>query len=173
MKNSRSVFCSVLIGLFFLSAGSADAQELKEGIPLSQVPENVLNAAQNEISGIKLLDATKIIQEDGQTIYIIDGALGQKSYEVKVSAQGNVLREGGPQEILEDIQVSRVPGNILLAIRQEIAGLKVVKAKAAVMENGETIFELIGLRDQEMYRIRIKSTEEIVEAVLIPKSERN
>ena len=64
--------------------------EKEKEIPLSQVPEAALTAAQGAVEGITLTEA-EMETEDGQTVYVLEGEAGGKEYGIEVTADGKVL----------------------------------------------------------------------------------
>ena len=59
-------------------------------IPLSQVPVVAVEAAQQAVENITLTEAA-VEEEDGQTVYVLEGAADGKEYEIEVTADGKVL----------------------------------------------------------------------------------
>ena len=173
MKIKKTILFLTLIVLLLLLPGISRARDTQEGIPLSQVPKKVLKAAKKEVSGIRLLDAKIITKENGQIIYMIDGAVGQKAFEVMVDSKGNVQEGGSAKEIKSDVSISRVPGNILLAARKEVKGLKVVKAKIIEGKDGKKLYEIEGVIGQKTYRIRIGLSGDIIESKIVDKYLKN
>ncbi|MFC1635873.1 PepSY domain-containing protein [Planctomycetota bacterium] len=64
--------------------------EKEKEIPLSQVPQPAIAAAEGAVDGITLTEA-EMEEEDGQTVYIIEGEADGKEYEIEVTADGKVL----------------------------------------------------------------------------------
>ena len=74
-------------------AGCASFDDLLDRdspIALSEVPAAVRNAAENAVEGIVLTEA-EVEEEDGQTVYEIEGKANGKEYEIEVTAEGKVL----------------------------------------------------------------------------------
>ena len=86
MKTNHKLHWAV-IGSFLLVGTSAWAD--KE-IPLSEVPDIVMQAAMGAVEGIKFKEA-EVEEEDGQTVYELEGKANGVEYEVEVSADGKVL----------------------------------------------------------------------------------
>ena len=76
-----------VIGSFLLVGSIAWAD--KE-IPLSEVPDVVMQAAMAAVEGITFKEA-EVEEEDGQTVYELEGKANGVEYEVEVSADGKVL----------------------------------------------------------------------------------
>ncbi|MHC4144366.1 MAG: PepSY domain-containing protein [Planctomycetota bacterium] len=67
-----------------------DLFENEKEIPLSEVPAVAVKAAQGAVEGISLTEA-EVEEEDGETVYIIEGTADGKEYEIEVTAEGKVL----------------------------------------------------------------------------------
>lgn len=172
MKTTKTMFLLILIVFLFSLPVLSLGKDEEEGIPLSQVPKNVIRAAEMEVSGIKLLDAKMIKKDDGQIFYQLNGALGQEAYEVMVDSKGNVQAGGSAKEIKSDVPISKVPGNILLAAREEVKGLKVIKAQIIEGKDGNTLYEIYGDLGQDTYRIRVGLSADIIDVVINPRNRR-
>lgn len=66
-----------------------DDEDDEEEIPLSDVPEAVMNAAKAAVPGIVFEEAEREV-EDGVTVYSLEGEAGGVEYEVEVTADGKV-----------------------------------------------------------------------------------
>jgi uncharacterized membrane protein YkoI len=64
--------------------------ESEKEIPLAQVPDAAIAAAKSAVDGIALKEA-EVEDEDGQTIYILEGVAGGQEYEIEVTGEGKVL----------------------------------------------------------------------------------
>ncbi len=83
-----------------------DMFEQEKDVPLSEVPREALEAAQGAVVGITITEA-EMEKEDGETVYIFDGELNGKEYEIEVTPEGKVLEveeetEGDDEEDDED-----------------------------------------------------------------------
>ena len=76
-----------------------EIEQDEEEIPLSKVPEKVLEAARKALPGIKLTEAEVEKTRKG-VVYELEGSLGGKEYEIEVTAEGRVL--GTEQEDEDD-----------------------------------------------------------------------
>ena len=65
-------------------------EEKEKKICLSQVPKEAIQAAQNAVKGITLMEA-EVEEENGQTVYSLEGKADGKEYEIEVTADGKVL----------------------------------------------------------------------------------
>ena len=64
--------------------------ENEKEIPLAEVPQPAIAAAEGAVEGITLTEA-ETEEEDGQTVYILEGDAAGKTYEIEVTADGEVL----------------------------------------------------------------------------------
>ncbi len=83
----------VILLVLVCGAGCATLDELFENekeISLSEVPDAALAAAMAAVDGIELTEA-EVEEEDGQTIYDIEGTANGKEYSIEVTAEGKVL----------------------------------------------------------------------------------
>lgn len=67
-----------------------DLFEQEKDVPLSEVPQEVLEAAQGAVDGITITEA-ETEKEDGETVYILEGQANGKEYEIEVTPEGKVL----------------------------------------------------------------------------------
>lgn len=67
-----------------------DGDEDERPIAMSDVPANVLAAAQKALPGVALTEA-EVETEDGATVYCLSGAKDGAEWEVEVAADGRVL----------------------------------------------------------------------------------
>lgn len=75
-----------LVGCATLESMFEDEKE----IPLAQVPDAAIAAAKSAVDGIALKEA-EVEDEDGQTVYLLEGVAGGQEYEIEVTAEGKVL----------------------------------------------------------------------------------
>ncbi len=78
-----------------------DLFEQEKDVPLSEVPQEALKAAQGAVDGITITEA-EMEKEDGETVYIFDGELNGKEYEIEVTPEGKVLEVEEEAEDDED-----------------------------------------------------------------------
>ena len=71
-------------------AGGDDGEEDERPIPVSDVPANVLAAAQKALPGVAFTEA-EVETENGATVYCLSGAKDGAAWEVEVAADGRVL----------------------------------------------------------------------------------
>ena len=65
--------------------------ENEKEIPLSQVPSQAVEAAQGAVEGITLTGA-EMEEEDGCTVYDLEGMANGAEYQIEVTADGKVLK---------------------------------------------------------------------------------
>jgi uncharacterized membrane protein YkoI len=82
------LFLSFLVGCNCPNEAGTDCE--KE-IPLSEVPEPALKAAQSAVPGITLSEA-EVEVEAGVTTYEVEGTADGKEYEIEVTPEGKVLK---------------------------------------------------------------------------------
>jgi len=82
---------TVLVMTFIAGCGAIeDAFEDEKEIPLSEVPQEVLTAAELAVEGITLTEA-EVEEEDGLMVYELEGTANGIEYEIEVTADGRVL----------------------------------------------------------------------------------
>ena len=72
-------------------AGCAGDGSSEREIPLSDVPVNVIRAAEAEFPGIRFTEA-EIESNGGVEVYELEGELDGKEIELKISPDGEVLQ---------------------------------------------------------------------------------
>lgn len=73
--------------------GCASLESMTENekeIPLSQVPRPAVEAAEKAVENITLTEA-EVEEEDGRTVYELEGTADGIEYEIEVTADGKVL----------------------------------------------------------------------------------
>lgn len=99
MKKIALLTVVVLIG-FAGCAKVLDMIEMEQEIPLSEVPDVVLDAAKGAVEGIVFSEA-EMETLDGKTVYELEGTANGVEYEIEVAADGTVLeieKEGDDDE---------------------------------------------------------------------------
>ena len=64
--------------------------ENEKEIPLSEVPSQAVEAAKGTVEGITLTEA-EVEEENGQTVYDLEGIANGIEYKIEVTADGEVL----------------------------------------------------------------------------------
>ena len=172
MKNIlRSVAVALVCAVIPVGASAQMGEEITEHIPLvgsdsndmpiSALPEQVVQAARTAVPGIALIDADKEVH-DGQTVYEIDGELDGEEYEIEVSADGTVLElEGGEgadadddADRDEDVALNDVPQVVLDAARAAVPGLEPDSAEREE-EDGRILYEIKGTVGTDKHEVEV------------------
>jgi len=91
MRLLNLLICLVLtciLGCASIESAFKDKDEKK--IPISQVPTEAVEAAQSAVKGIILTEA-EIEEQEGITVYELEGMANGIEYEIEVTADGKVL----------------------------------------------------------------------------------
>ena len=94
MKQSYLISFFTIIFLVSTMAIPAVLAKSEKEIPLSKVPQVVLNAAEKELPGIVFSEAEINVEENGDTFYELEGTLKGKPYELQISSDGKVMKSG-------------------------------------------------------------------------------
>ncbi|UCE98879.1 MAG: hypothetical protein JSV82_06740 [Planctomycetota bacterium] len=89
MKTWYIVICLVLASIVGCEAIENAFEDEKE-IPLSEVPKEVVVAAELAVEGITLTEA-EVEKEGGLMVYELEGIANGMEYEIEVTADGRVL----------------------------------------------------------------------------------
>ena len=91
MKRSCLLIAVLLMCVFgCASIRSAFEREDEKDIALSDVPAEVVQAAQAAVAGITLTEAS-VEEEEGQVVYDLEGTANGTEYAIEVTADGKVL----------------------------------------------------------------------------------
>ena len=83
----------VIVMILACTLGCASLESMFENekeIPLSEVPSQALEAAKGAVEGITLTEA-EVEEEDGVTVYDLEGTANGTEYQIEVTAEGKVL----------------------------------------------------------------------------------
>lgn len=83
--NKIKIFSVTVFSLFIISACS-DWEDEQE-IDLKDVPQHILNAANEAVPGIQITEA----ELEKAKVYELEGSLNDAEYEIKISEDGVVL----------------------------------------------------------------------------------
>ena len=86
-KQTNRIWLMAITLIFFVITAFAG---IEKEIPLNEVPDVVLKAAQKAVPGIELTEADVEKTHKG-VVYEIEGTLDGKEYEIEVSSDGKVL----------------------------------------------------------------------------------
>ncbi len=89
----KSAYRSLLIVICMFVLGAPISREAAAGedIAFTQVPEEVLVAAEGAVPGINLIEA-EVERSPGGHVYELEGSAGGKEYKINVSPEGKVLK---------------------------------------------------------------------------------
>lgn len=90
IMKTRSLINLSLLNVLALWALTVPVFSEENKIPLEQVPAPVIKKAKEEVPGITLLEA-EMEEEDGITVYELEGVLEDYEYEIEISKDGNLL----------------------------------------------------------------------------------
>lgn len=79
-----------LFAIFILSISGCAITEKEVDIAVSEVPENIIEAAKVAVNGI-VIESAEIEYEDGQEIYELEGKSSGREYEIEISKSGEIL----------------------------------------------------------------------------------
>jgi hypothetical protein len=92
----------VLLLIFVSGCASLESMcEDEKEIPLSDVPVVAVDAARQAVENITFTEAA-IEEEEGRTVYVLEGEADGKEYEIEVTADGKVL-EVEQESMFEDM----------------------------------------------------------------------
>ena len=86
-KQNNNIWLIAITLTFFVITAFAG---IEKEIPLNEVPDVVLKAAQKAVPGIVLTEAEVEKTPNGE-VYEIEGTLDGKEYEIELSSDGKVL----------------------------------------------------------------------------------
>jgi hypothetical protein len=141
---------------------SADDEPM---LKFSQCPAAVRKTFQAETKGAKIETVTKEKDEDNETIYWAEVALGRKTYVI------GVLEDGTLAEMnlsVDDVELSfdRCPAAVQATFRREAFGEK-VHAVGKDIKYGVTIYQTVVAHRGKSYEIVVAEDGTLVEKVLV------
>ena len=86
-KQNNNIWLIAITLTFFVITAFAG---IEKEIPLNEVPDVVLKAAQKAVPGIELTEA-EVEKTTKGVVYEIEGTLDSKKYEIELSFDGKVL----------------------------------------------------------------------------------
>lgn len=90
---SLTVLCLFSLSSVFASpSGNNKSEEKEEKIPLSEVPQRVIDAAKRKVRGIVLDNEAEKETSKGKVIYELEGKANGKEYELEITERGKVLK---------------------------------------------------------------------------------
>ena len=97
-KQTNRIWLMAITLIFFVITAFAG---IEKEIPLNEVPDVVLKAAQKAVPGIELTEA-EVEKTTKGVVYEIEGTLDSKKYEIELSSDGKVLEIEEDEEDEED-----------------------------------------------------------------------
>ena len=97
----RVIVPGLVVALLLAGGIGVLAKVQEKEVPLSEVPEAVLDAAQKAVEGIELEEA-EVEEEDGVLVYELEGTAQGAEYEIELTADGKVLEVEREDEDEED-----------------------------------------------------------------------
>ena len=76
--------------ILMLFGATVALPETEEEIPLSEVPKEIIAAAQEAVPGIELTEA-EVEKTDKGLVYELEGTVDGQEFEIEISADGEVL----------------------------------------------------------------------------------
>ncbi len=90
MKRILVIGSITVVGLVICITLFAMGEDSETEIPLSEVPQKAIEAAQKAVDGIELVEA-EVEEENGVLVYDLVGKAGGIEYEIEVTSEGKVL----------------------------------------------------------------------------------
>jgi len=155
------VVTAASLGLVFATASADDEPKLK----FSDCPAAVRKTFEAEAKGAKVENVHKEKDEDGETVYWADVAVGGSTYAIGVLEDGTLTEMNLAVDDAE-VPVERCPGAVQATIRSEAFGEK-VGAVGKDMKYGVTIYETAVVHKGKSYEIVVAEDGTLVEKVLV------
>ncbi|MDA0989946.1 MAG: hypothetical protein O3A51_04245 [Verrucomicrobia bacterium] len=114
-------------------------EEFEMEVPVKDVPEVVMDAAQKALPGLRVLEA-EVEKERYGLVYGLEGVLGDEKVELEVSADGRFVEM--------EIPVAELPGPVSAAVRLAHPGIRLLEAEIRTSTNGST-YEVEGVMDDD------------------------
>ena len=155
------VVTAASFGLVIGMASAADAQEVK----FSDCPAAVKKTLQAEAKGAKIETVHKENDEDEETVYWADVAIGGRTYAIGVMEDGTLAEMNLAVED-EELPFERCPAAVQSTFRREAFGEK-VGTVGKDMKYGVTIYESLVHHNGKPYEIVVAEDGTLVEKVLV------
>lgn len=142
------VICVSMLVVPLVAYGGEEAK-----IPLPQVPEKLMEAAQRVQPDAQFERAQTETEGDGTTVYEIQGTLdGGQRVEV------DVLETGRIQEYELEFDEEQVPGAVLKAIQRKLPGFEPTYIEASHSASGKVIqYEFEGMMGDQKIDIEVSA----------------
>ena len=155
-----SILTSAFLGIVLAAPGD-EGQEIK----FTDCPPAVRKTFQAETKGAKIESVTREKDEDEETVYWADVALGGRTYAIGVLEDGT-LSEMNLAADDKDVPLDRCPAAVQETFRREALGAK-VEAVGKDIKYGVTIYETVIEHQGKSYEIVVAEDGTLVEKVLV------
>jgi len=159
------LICALLIG-GSIALWAAVNNDDGEKVPISDVPDEVLEAANSAVPGGEITAVEREV-EDGVTIYDVEKVVDGVEYEIEVTADGvvkEVEKEGEDDDDADDedddeseeeeVALSDVPENVIKAANEAVPGGEITEVEKEI-EDGVTIYDVEKVVDGVEYEIEV------------------
>ena len=163
--NLLTIITAIIFSTTLIPVYGDDDHDGSKTITAAAVPALVMNAAKKAVPGIKITRAEKE-KNDDQTIYELKGNAAGKEYEIKISAQGKVLKAEGDDEDdegeeAEDIVLSDIPAKVKAAVAEKVSGIKLTEAEMKLKDSVK-VYKLEGSANGYDYEIKVTQDGKIL-----------
>ena len=155
------VVIAMLSGFAFGMTSTGDDEEIK----FSDCPAAVRKTLQAEAKGAKIETVTKEKDENDETVYWAEVAIGGKTYAIGAHEDGT-LSEMNLAVDDEEIPFDRCPAAVQVTLRSEAFGEK-VDATARDVKYGVTIYQTVVHHKGKSYQLVVAEDGTLVEKVLV------
>lgn len=160
------VVTAASLGLVFAMAPADDGQEVK----FSDCPPAVRKTFQAESKGAKIEAVTREKDEDDETVYWADVAIGGRTYAIGVLGDGTLAEMNLAVDDDDEIPLDRCPAVVQETFRAESFGEK-VEGVGKDLKYGVTIYEAVVEHKGKSYEIVVAEDGTLVEKVLVIEDE--
>jgi hypothetical protein len=157
------LICALLVGGGIALWATVNNGDDDEKVPLSDVPDTVLKAADEAVPGGEITAAEREV-EDGQVTYDIEKVVDGVEYEIEVTADGvvkEVEKEDGEDDDADDdegedeeVALSDVPAKVIEAANNAVPGGEIEEVEKET-EDGVVIYEVEKVVDGVEYEIEV------------------
>ena len=159
---------NVLLGLIGLSIATSKApDEVK--LKFAEAPPAVRKTLQIEAPGVTIETVTREKDDDNETIYWADAAIGERTYAIGVLEDGT-LSEMNLAFDDDEIPLDRCPKPVQDTFRTEAFGEK-IEVVGKQMKYGVTIFDALVKHKGKSYEVSVAEDGTLHEKVLVISDE--
>jgi hypothetical protein len=159
------VVTAVLTGLVLGRAPGGDEQEIR----FADCPPAVQKTFHDETKGAKIETVTKEKDEDDDTVYWADVAIGGKTYAIGVLEDGTLSEMNLAVED-DEVPLERCPAAVQATLRSESFGAR-IDTVGKDMKYGTPIYETVVEHKGKAYEIVVAEDGTLVEKVLVIEDE--